>query len=188
MAIGPGLVRLGAAGTRAMPALLRPTLEALHDEVRETVDLAIPDGAGMRFIDQLAGPGRLTTVSAVGTRFPLHCTANGKAFLAALSPERARALLPARLDRFTPHTITSHAALQAELELIREAGVAFDREEHTEGICAAGAAVLDGDGPIAAISAPVPAARFRAREAFFARAVLTAGTRACELLSDVPHR
>jgi len=184
IALGPGLVRLGAAGTRAMPALLRPVLETLHHEVQETVDLAVPDGAGMRFTDQLAGPGRLTTVSALGTRFPLHCTANGKAFLAALSPERLRALLPARLERFTPHTITSRATLERELERVRDTGVAFDREEHTEGICAVGSGVSDGGGPVAAISVPVPASRFQPREALYAGAVRSAASRASEVLSN----
>ena len=32
------------------------------------------------FIDQVIGSQRLRTVSAVGETFPLHCTANGKAY------------------------------------------------------------------------------------------------------------
>ncbi len=181
--LGPALVRLGAAGTRAMPTLLRPVLEALQDEVQETVDLAVPDGAGMRFVDQLPGPGRLTTVSAVGARFPLHCTANGKAFLAALPPERTGMLLSARLERFTADTIVSRKALEAELRLAGESGVAFDREEHTEGICAVAAVVRDRGGPVAAISVPVPASRFQSREALYAAAVRSAALNASERLS-----
>jgi DNA-binding IclR family transcriptional regulator len=46
--------------------------------------------------------------------------------------------------------------------------VAFDREEHTEGICAAGAALRDRLGNQIAISVPVPAQRFTGREATIA--------------------
>ena len=36
------------------------------------------------FVDQVIGSQRLRAVSAVGETFPLYCTANGKAYLAAL--------------------------------------------------------------------------------------------------------
>ena len=39
------------------------------------------------FIDQVIGPQRLRTVSAVGEMFPLYCTANGKAYLAGLADD-----------------------------------------------------------------------------------------------------
>jgi DNA-binding IclR family transcriptional regulator len=65
--------------------------------------------------------------------------------------------------------------LLAELSQIREDGVAFDREEHTKGICAVGAAISDGSNPAAAaISAPVPMQRFRGLEPRIATAVLAA--------------
>jgi len=43
---------------------------------------------------------------------------------------------------------------------VRRTGVAFDREEHTLGICAAGVALRDLLGNYVAISVPVPATRF----------------------------
>ena len=126
---------------------------------------------------------RLRAVSAVGARFPAHCTANGKAFLAALPPDRALALLPARLPRCTPHTIVKRSALLQELERVRGRGVAFDREEHTEGICAVGAAVLGPLGPLAAISVPMPTTRFRAGEQRCAAAVQRAAREAAAALA-----
>ncbi len=136
----------------------------------------------MRFVDQLQGRHRLRAVSAVGAAFPLHCTANGKALLSALGPAEARALLPARLPRLTPNTIVSHRELARELERVSAAGVAFDREEHSEGICAAGAAVLDSSGPVAALSVPVPAMRFGTGEERFAEEVRAAAREASRLL------
>ncbi len=183
--LGPLLERLAVAARLTLPERARPALERLRDELEETVDLAVLDGAELRFVDQLPAPHRLRAVSAVGDAFPLHCTANGKALLAALPPEHALALLPGRLPRLTPATIASHAALQAELERVREAGgIAFDREEHTEGICAVGAPVRDATGaPVAVISVPVPTPRFRRREARLGRAVAAAARDASALLS-----
>lgn len=180
--IGAGIARLAAAGREALSDRLRPVLLELRRGLGETVDLAVLDGAGVRFVDQLPGPQRLRAASAVGEVFPLHCTANGKALLAALPIGQALALLPNRLPKLTPNTIGSRDRLQAELALIRDEGVAFDREEHSEGICAVGAAIFDASGPVAAISVPVPVQRFRGQEGRLARQVKAAASAGSELL------
>ncbi|HUA73561.1 MAG TPA: IclR family transcriptional regulator [Solirubrobacteraceae bacterium] len=182
--LGGALARLGAAGSHALQDELRPLLLGLREELGETVDLAVLDGGRMRFVEQLPAAHRLRAVSAVGARFPLHCTANGKAFLAALPPDRATALLPERLERYTPQTIVARAKLLRELEQVRARGVAIDREEHTEGISAVGAAVLGPLGPLAAISVPVPTARFHGGEQRYAGAVRRAAREAAALLGD----
>jgi DNA-binding IclR family transcriptional regulator len=182
--LGGGLARLGAASRQAVTQDLMPVLRQLHAELDETVDLAVLDGAVARFVEQLPAPHRLRAVSAVGAAFPLHCTANGKALLAALSEDRARALQPARLERFTPNTITARKALLEELAEIRLTGIAFDREEHTEGICAVGAAVLDTAGaPVAAISVPIPTPRFRGEETICREHLRAAAAEGRRLLS-----
>ncbi|HEX5713268.1 MAG TPA: IclR family transcriptional regulator [Solirubrobacterales bacterium] len=181
--LGPALARLGTAAREATAERLRPVLLGLRRELDETVDLAVLDGAAVRFVDQVPAPRRLRAMSAVGELFPLHCTANGKALLAALPPEQAQALLPRRLPRLTANTIVSRDELLAELESVRAAGVAIDREEHTEGICAVGAAIPVGGEPAAAISVPVPVQRFRAGEAEVISAVRAAAAAATQLLA-----
>ncbi len=146
------------------------------------VDLSVLDGASARFVDQIPSRHRLRAVSTVGASFPLHCSANGKALLAALPLEVADTLVPDRLDGFTPHTIVDRGALFAELDVIRAAGVAFDREEHTVGIAAVGVAVTDGDVVLGAISVPAPAARFGRTEGALREAARAAGRRARALL------
>ena len=71
-------------------ALARPFLERLSEELHETVDLSTVKKDHLVFIDQVIGPQRLRTVSAVGETFPLYCTANGKAYLAQLSDAGGR--------------------------------------------------------------------------------------------------
>ena len=169
--LGPELARLALASRRELRLELRPHLQRLFDRLNETVDCAVLDGDHLRFIDQIAAPHRLRAVSAVGATFPLHCTANGKALLAELSPDEVARILPTRLRRCTPTTITVRAELVAELERVRETHVAFDREEHTTGISAAGIAIRDPFGALAAISVPMPTQRFEGREAEIAEAL-----------------
>ena len=71
-------------------AQVHPELVALSDRLKETVDLAVLSGDRVVFIDQVARPQRLQTVSAVGVSFPLHSTANGKALLATLDEAEVR--------------------------------------------------------------------------------------------------
>ncbi len=162
--LGLGLATLGAAVSTDLRRELRPYLEGLSVEIDETVDLAVLDKDKVLFIDQIATPRRLQAVSSVGVTFPLHCTANGKAMLSLLSEERLEPLLPARLPAFTPKTTVTREELLLELASIRACGIAFDLEEHAEGICAIGAAFLLPSGIIAAISIPVPSIRFYGNE------------------------
>jgi len=182
--LGPELLRLAEGGRRDIQAELRPLMQRLFDDLDETVDLAVLDGDHLRFIDQIPAPHRLRAVSAVGATFPLHCTANGKAILALLGDEAASALLPPRLERFTPATTIQRRALLAELAEIRERGVALDREEHTTGISAASIAVRDPRGTLAAISVPMPTQRFTGREAAIVRTLRAARADATATLGD----
>jgi len=182
--LGPALARLGAASQEALGERLRPVLLGLRRELDETVDLAVPDGTSVRFVDQVPAPHRLRTVSSIGELFPLHCTANGKALLAAMPTDRVLALLPEQLPRLTAVTITRRSELLLELSEVSGSGIAFDREEHSEGICAVGAAITTGDGSaIAAISIPVPAQRFAGREDELAMKVRDAAAAATDLLA-----
>jgi DNA-binding IclR family transcriptional regulator len=59
----------------------------------------------------------------LGTRRPLHCTALGKAYLAALPGQELEARLTGlEMTRFMTSTITDPAALEAELDRVRERG------------------------------------------------------------------
>ncbi len=169
--LGHGLTSLAIAAGGDLAREVHPFLVRLSRELHETVDLALLEHDHVLFIDQVAAPRRLRAVSAVGAAFPAHCTANGKALLAALATERVVRLLPARLERLTPATITDWDELLEELERIRQEGVAYDREEHTVGICAVGTVIRDGAGRPAAVTVPLPAQRFYGKEQALADAL-----------------
>ncbi len=170
--LGLGLAPLAAWVNTELRYQLHPFLESLSKEVNETVDLAVLDENLVFFVDQVAVPHRLQAASAVGATFPLHCTANGKALLAEMSVEQVERLVPEALQIFTPRTIPTRELLLEELERIHIEHIAYDKEEHTEGICAIGTTIRDVMGSLAAITIPVPSIRFYGNEQRLVSALL----------------
>jgi len=158
--LGPTILRLAASARTDFVAVARPFLLQLSNELRETVDLAAIKKDHLVFIDQVPGSQRLRAVSAVGETFPLHCTANGKAYLAELDDAAIARFIGTSYERRTQRTLTRLDELLRDLKSVRKTGVAIDREEHTRGICAAGIVTRDPLGNAVAISVPVPAQRF----------------------------
>jgi len=170
--LGPGLATLAGAARGDVRDEIHPFLTRLSREIHETVDLAVLEHDHVRFIDQVAAPRRLRAVSAVGAVFPAHCTANGKALLSMLPRDQVLHLLPPQLERHTESTITDRDELLAELDRVRAEGVAYDREEHTIGICAVGAVVVDPGGTRVAVTIPLPSQRFYGNERKLAEALV----------------
>lgn len=160
--IGAGLARIAASISSNITDILHPHLVGLRDEVGETVDLSILSGGSAVFIDQIAGQQRLVALSGIGERFPLHCTANGKAILACFTKQDAIALIDKSVAEHPHHPLSDRTKLLRELDTVRRRNLAFDLGEHYVGIAAAGAAVLDAYGRPVAVSIPAPTHRFSA--------------------------
>ncbi len=158
--LGPTILRLAASARTDFVATARQFLAQLSNELKETVDLAVVKKDHLVFVDQVIGSQRLRAVSAIGETFPLHCTANGKAYLAELDAEAIARLIGNTYEERTPRTLIRLEDLLKELKAVRKTGVAIDREEHTLGICAAGVLTRDALGNVFAISVPVPQQRF----------------------------
>ena len=170
--IGPSLIGLAVASRRDLRHEVAPYLQRLSHELHETVDLAVLDGGDVLFIDQYTSQRTLRIVSEIGARFPVHCTANGKALLAGLPADELAELLPARLQRLTRNTVTDRRKLLDELEQVRESGLAYDHEEYSVGISAVGTTVRDAMGSVAAVTVVVPASRFGDQEERLGEALL----------------
>lgn len=162
--LGPALVRLASSANVELDRMLRPALVKLSQTVKETVDLSVLKGNELVFIDQIPGAHRLRAVSAIGESFPLHCTAPGKALLSLLPDEKWTRLVGRSLRAHTRHTLTDLDVLRREVEECRRTHIAYDREEHTEGITAIGTALIDPLGRALAVSVPVPTTRFDGQE------------------------
>jgi DNA-binding IclR family transcriptional regulator len=170
--LGPEIAMLAAAVHSDLREEIRPFLIKLSSLVNETVDLSVLDNGRVLFVDQIIAPHPLQATSQPGASFPLHCTANGKAILASLPIAELEKLLPTHLKQYTDQTIIDRDKLLKELEVVRNEGIAFAKEEHIHGICAIGAVVYDSMRNLRAVSIPVPSARFYGNEEKLAAALL----------------
>ena len=99
--IGAGLIGIAAAGRRELRHEAAPYLKKLSLELHETVELVVLDGDEALFTDQYVPQRSLRVVAEVGDRFPLHCSACGKALLAELPRAEAERLIPRDLEALT---------------------------------------------------------------------------------------
>lgn len=162
-AIGEALAALGRTRRSSEDLVLaaRPLMRRLWEEFGETVNLAVPEGGRVVYVDMIESPQRLRTTSRVGSSDPLYSTALGRAILALHPPAEARRLLHAE-DREgrTPRTRVEVGELLDEIDATRERGYAVDDEENEIGSRCVAAGIHDADGrPIAALSVSAPTLR-----------------------------
>jgi len=160
-ALSPGPVLLRFAhrgGGQSLVELAAPVLERLAAETRETINVAVPGPLGAEHLDQRDSEHFVGVTNWVGRRVPHHVAANGKVFIAF-----GAAPIPAELERFTPRTITSRAALETELQRVRTVGYATAVDELELGLAAVAAPVRDAEGAVvAALSISGPTSRLTA--------------------------
>ncbi|MEM8578299.1 MAG: IclR family transcriptional regulator [Pseudomonadota bacterium] len=146
---GLRLVRLAHAAWRhsALAPIARPHLDALWDQVGETLHLAQMDAGQVIYVDKRNAADPTPMFSQAGKIGPGYCTGVGKAIMAFLpDAQRTRAIARQAFYAHTPATLTSAPALEAELAEIRNTGIAFDREEHEPGIICIAAPIRGADG------------------------------------------
>lgn len=168
--LGPELGALAEAARFNTAEQCRPMLSELTLATGETSDLSVLRGNEMIFVDQVSGTHRLRTVSSVGEVFPLTTTANGRACLASLPRDTALSL--ARTEASATGTSLNLEEFGAILDRVAQTGLAYDRDDHSDGISAVGFAFTDLAGEIHAISVPVPTSRFMRQKAEIETAVL----------------
>ncbi|GIH14335.1 IclR family transcriptional regulator [Rugosimonospora africana] len=154
--LGPGLIRLAAraADDSDLARAARPALRALCERTGYTVHFAVRQGDEAVYFEKLEGRGAYGIQSRVGASVSLHCTAMGKAILAALPDDEVRRIAArSGLPRRMPNTLTTPDALLANLASVRARGWALDDEENVSRVRCVGAAVVNhGAEPIGAVS------------------------------------
>lgn len=140
----------------------RPIMEELSKDVGETVFLATHDAGEIIYLHQVEGPTRLRLSVTIGTRGPMHCTALGKAILAALPEHRVRQITGGgALTAETRFTLKTHASLLEDLRGTRARGYAIDISELQDDIACVGAPLYDSSSyPIGALSVAGPVSSF----------------------------
>lgn len=154
------MIQLGAttpaAGLRELAA---PHLGALLNFTGHTVHLGVLRHFEVVCLDRLSPRGRTESLSAIGARLPVSCTALGRALLAHEDLDHLRAKLPSPLPQLTPRSLSNVDDFIAELHQARARGVAYAVDEPQAGMsCIAAPIIKQGLAPraIAAISVTFP--------------------------------
>lgn len=137
----------------------RPLMERLAAASKETVNLGILDAGEVVVINTVESPQAVRMSSKIGNRRLLHSTALGKVLLAGKPDKEVQRLIRMKgTPRLTGQTLTTKAAVLAEVQKVRQQGWALDNQENElEGRCI-GAPIMGPDGSVAAalsISGPV---------------------------------
>ena len=127
----------------------KPIMKQVGDALRMPVFLSAPEH------------GKALTLAAVrcrdcpdiyvrtGERLPIHCTAQGKLFLAHLSQAELRRLLYSEeLKPYTKRTLTNPDQIPAELSRIRKYGYAAEDGEFRDGLRSVCVPIFDEAGQV----------------------------------------
>ncbi len=160
--LGPAILALGTLAliSNDLRTVVEPELRLLAERTGETATLEVPLEGNMVILAEVSGSHLVTVAAEIGTRWPIHATSTGKAYLSALSPHARRGLLRSPLTRFTPATVIDIEELEREFERIRIQGYATAIGEVEAGASAAAAVLRNAIGqPVGAISFSGPTSR-----------------------------
>jgi len=134
--LGAGLMALGvqALASSDLRRRVRPVLRLLARETGETATLEVPFEDSMLILDEVAGTHVVGSAGNIGTRWPIHATSTGKAWLAF--DESGQERLMDVLKPLTGSTLTDLAMLQLQLVEIRRRGYAVTIDEVEDGFTA----------------------------------------------------
>lgn len=127
----PRILRLGHAYlATSLPRLIQPWLDQLAEKLHHVCSASVLDGNEVVYIARATQHRLMGEGLHPGRRLPAYCTSMGRVLLAALPPERARALIAAgERQKLTSRTLTDLDQLMAELDRVREQGYAIIDQE-----------------------------------------------------------
>ncbi len=137
----------------------RPHLEELAERTGETTHLGLVCANEVIVAARVAGAGAFQLTERSGGVRPAHSTSLGKVLLAALPPAKFETFLKTvPLLASSPNTITDPTLLRAEVERVRQTGIAFDDAEFNAEVRCIAAPVRDYTGEVVAalgVSGPI---------------------------------
>lgn len=160
--LGIRLLELGAIvkSRISLREVALPFMQELHEQIGEAINLGARHDDEIVYLERTSsGRSLVRVVYLVGGRAPLHLTSLGKLFLAADGPQKIREYAKRTgLPGKTPHSLTTLATLEKELDKVRRHDIAYDVEEAEIGLKCVAAPIRDDEGQIIAalsVSAPV---------------------------------
>src|SRR5947199_1960658 len=128
--LGVRLLQLGniVLGRLDLRQIARAHLQALVDSTGETATLSAPGERDAVTVDFVQSPSSVQGVARLGRPSIAHATATGKVLLAF----GHRTLPPGQLKAYTERTIARRPDLAAELDAVRERGLAYNFGERED--------------------------------------------------------
>jgi DNA-binding IclR family transcriptional regulator len=179
--VGLSFLELGARAlfSQDLVQVAVPVLTALAETLQLSAHLGVRDGTDVLYLVRRTPNTPLASNIRVGSRLPAHATTMGRMLLAFMTPVEIETLYAGKeLQRFSDHTATTLAALQAKAEEDRRAGIAWSDAYFERGISSAAVPVFDFAGsPLGAInvSGPIGAFAEEGRRATIGKELRAAG-------------
>jgi len=161
--LGVGLMALGvqALSSNDLRRRVRPLLMKLAHDSGETATLEVPVEEDMLILDEVAGRHVVAATGHIGTRWPLHATSTGKAYMAF--DEFGVGRLGKSLQSLTRKTLIRPESFQPQFADIRRRGYAETIDELEVGYTAVGTVIRSSLGNVlGALSIGGPTARMPA--------------------------
>ena len=148
-----------AAGRYEVTAHALPVLVEVAARAGESAVAAVLDEREVVYVERVESPRAMGSVLRAGQRMAAHCSASGKLLL-AFAPDHMVCQLEGTLVRFTDRTVTTMAALRADLATIVAQDFAEVVGEWHPDVAALAVPIRNASGRvIAALGVSGPAAR-----------------------------
>ena len=144
----------------------KPFIDHLSEDVRESVSAAVLDNFDVVYVSGAQYHRVISVGISVGSRFPAHCTANGRVLLAAQPKENWPAMLrDIELTKLTEKSVVDRAEFEKVLEQVRDQGWSMVDQELEIGLMSIAAPVRANSGAlVGAINVGVPTLRMTPQE------------------------
>jgi DNA-binding IclR family transcriptional regulator len=145
--LGPGLLQLGYSylDLNELRARSIGYADRLAARAGAAVRVGVMHGSNVVVVHHVFRPDSAFGVLEVGLQLPLHASSLGKAILAFSTEQTIEDLLADPLPRLTKRTLAEDA-LRKELQVIRDQGLATERDEAVLGESSAAAPIFDHGG------------------------------------------
>jgi len=128
---------------------VRPFLKEIVEKCNEMAYLGTIRQNSVIYLDVEEASQIVKVASRVGWRFPIHCTAIGKAQIAYASEEELEKLgILDHMERFTPNTIVDKGEFIKHIKEVAKRGYALDNEEYNPEVRCVGVPVRDYTGRV----------------------------------------
>lgn len=129
--------------------IARPYIDEISQSTGEAIFLSVMDQGDIITLDHADNRQGLGISAEIGRRLPVHCTSEGKLFLAYMSDrEREEILQRKSWKAYTTRSILSRKELDMELLRIRNQGYSTESSEYKVGLRSIAAPIFDGEGAV----------------------------------------